>query len=342
MTEGGAAVAFAAGAAVCIVTYDSEADLPGVLAAVAALEVEESPLELVIADCGSSDRSVALAQAFSAPGVEVQVLPLGENRGFSGGMNAAIAASRAPWILALNPDARPRPDFLALLLARAKAAEAAGVAAGSLTGRLVRPENDGHRLLDACGMVLRRSWRHLDRGSGEIDRGQFAEAELVFGGTGAATLYRREALLDAAFADGQIFDTLFHSYREDAELAFRLQERVWACIYEPSAVAEHRRAVVPRGRSQVSPFINYHSLKNRYLLRAYHQSAGNFLRTFVPTLFRDLGALAWVLAREHTSLPAYPWLWRHRREILARRRYLQSRKKADAEIWFRQESLPLP
>lgn len=340
MTEGGPSRAggFAASAAVCIVTYNSEPDLPGALAAVAALEVEER-LELVIVDCGSRDRSVALARAFSAPGVEVQVLPLGENRGFSGGMNAAIAACRAPWILALNPDARPRPDFLALLLARARAA---GVTAGSLTGRLVRPERDGQRLLDACGMVLRRSWRHLDRGSGQSDGGQYAEAELVFGGTGAATLYLREALLDAAFADGQIFDTLFHSYREDAELAFRLQERGWACIYEPAAVAEHRRAVVPRGRGQVSPFINYHSLKNRYLLRAYHQSAGNLLRTFVPTLSRDLGALGWVLAREHTSLPAYSWLWRHRREILERRRYLRNRKKSDAEIWFHQECLPLP
>jgi GT2 family glycosyltransferase len=338
MKAGGQA---AARVAVCIVTYDSEADLPGALAAVAELESEGS-LELVVADCGSRDGSVALARAFSAPGVATRVVPLGENRGFAGGMNAAIEACAAPWILALNPDARPRPDFLAALLARGRTAEA-GVAAGSLTGRLVRPEDDGgERRLDACGMVLRRSWRHLDRGSGEVDRGQYAEAELVFGGTGAATLYRREALLDVAFADGQIFDTMFHSYREDAELAFRLQERGWACIYEPAAVAEHRRTVLPQGRGQVSPFINYHSLKNRYLLRAYHQSAGNFLRTLVPALLRDLGALAWVLAREHTSLPAYSWLWRNRRGILERRRYLRARKKNDAEVWFRRESLPLP
>lgn len=329
----------AARAAVCIVTYDSEADLPGALAAVAALA--ERPLELVVADCGSRDRSVELARSFTAPGIAARVLPLGENRGFSGGMNAAVAACAAPFVLALNPDARPRPDFLAALLERA----AAFPRAGSLTGRLVRPERpegeDGGRLLDACGMRLVRSWRHLDRGSGEPDRGQYEVAELVFGGTGAATLYRREALLDAAFAGGEIFDPLFHSYREDAELAFRLQERGWTCIYEPAAVAEHRRQVVPAGRRQASPFVNYHSLKNRYLLRAYHQSAGNFLRTLAPTLLRDLGALAWVLLRERSSLPAYPWLWRHRREILARRRYLAARQRADTEIWFGRDHLPL-
>lgn len=331
----------AARAAVCIVTYGSEEDLPGALEAVAALA--ERPLELVVADCGSRDRSVELARAFAAPGIAVRVLPLGENRGFSGGMNAAIAACAAPWVLALNPDARPRPDFLEVLLARAAALETTA-RVGALTGRLVRPappEGEGGRRLDACGMILRRTWRHLDRGSGEPDRGQYAVAELVFGGTGAATLYRREALLDAAFAGGELFDPLFHSYREDAELAFRLQERGWACVYEPAAVAEHRRRVVPAGRGQASPFVNYHSLKNRYLLRAYHQSGGNFLRTLAPTLARDLGALAWVLLRERSSLPAYAWLWRHRREILARRRFLRARRRADAEAWFGRERLPL-
>ena len=332
----------AARAAVCIVTYDSESDLPGALAAVAALE--ERPLELVVVDCGSRDRSVELARAFTAPGIVCRVLPLGENRGFAGGMNAAIAAAAAPWLLALNPDARPRPDFLARLLARADSlASVAGLRVGALTPRLLRPAAaGGERLLDACGMVLRRSWRHLDRGSGEPDRGQFAAAELVFGGTGAATLYRREALEDAAFAGGELFDPLFHSYREDAELAFRLQERGWACVYEPAAVAEHARQVVPAGRRRVAPFINYHSFKNRYLLRAYHQSAGNFWRTLVPTLLRDLGAFGWVLLCERTSLPAYGWLVRHRQEILARRRYLRGRRRADAEQWFGHDSLPLP
>lgn len=325
-------------AAICIVTFNSEGDLPGALAAVAALE--ERPLELAIADCGSRDGSVALARSFRAPGIACRVLPLGENRGFAGGMNAAIAATSAPWVLALNPDARPRPDFLGVLLGRAAATPGK---VGAVTPRLVRPAgDDGVRQLDACGMVLRRTWRHLDRGSGEPDRGQYGKAELVFGGTGAATLYRRAALADVAFGEAEFFDPLFHSYREDAELAFRLQERGWACVYEPAAVAEHRRTVVPAGRAQVSPFVNYHSLKNRYLLRAYHQSAGNLLRTFVPATLRDLGAFGWVLLREHSSLPAYEWLWRHRHQIAARRRFLRARRQADAEIWFRRESLPLP
>jgi GT2 family glycosyltransferase len=201
------------------------------------------------------------------------------------------------------------------------------------TGRLVRPNGT----LDACGMRLTSNWRHLDRGSGEIDRGQLSRPERVFGATGAASLWRREALLDAAVdgEGGEIFDPRFHSFREDAELCFRLRERGWEVLYEPAAVAEHRRFNLPERRSAMPALVNYHSLKNRYLLRLYHQTAGNFLRTLLPTLARDLAALGWVLLREPSSLPAYGWLWRHRAEILRRRRAIQERKLCGIETWFR-------
>jgi hypothetical protein len=80
------------------------------------------------------------------------------------------------------------------------------------------------------------------------------------------------------------------------------------------------------------------------LLRIYHQTAGNFFRTLVPTLARDLAALAWVLLRERTSLPAYRWLWRHRRELLARRRLIQGRRTVPArevDRWFSIQGEPL-
>ena len=68
-----------------------------------------------------------------------------------------------------------------------------------------------------------------------------------------------------------------------------------------------------------------------HLLRLYHQTWGNLARTFLPTLGRDLLALGYVLAKERTSLPAYAWLWRHRRDIGKRRRCLQQRRNADCD-----------
>jgi N-acetylglucosaminyl-diphospho-decaprenol L-rhamnosyltransferase len=326
--------------AVCLVTHDSAADLPGCLAAVGALL--HRPLDLVVVDSGSRDGSLELARQQAPPGLPLRTVMLPGNAGFAAGMNAAVEASPAPWVLTLNADARPEPGYVGCLLARAEAHPELRVAA--VTGRLVRPAaGGGPRRLDACGMRIARTWRHLDRGSGEADRGQWGRAERVFGATGAATLFRRAALLDAA-VDGEVFDPRFHSFREDAELCFRLRERGWEILYEPAAIAEHRRWNVPGRRAAMPPAVNFHSLKNRYLLRLYHQTARNLLRTLLPTLARDAGALAYVLLRERTSLAAYAWVWRHRREIWRRRGAIQGRRTVPAgalDRWFGREGEPL-
>jgi GT2 family glycosyltransferase len=315
------------GVAVCIVTHDSAADLPGCLESLGALE--HQPLEIVVVDCASRDGSPEVARSHAPPGIPIQIVELGENRGFAGGMNAALAETRAPFVLSLNADARPGPTFVTRLLARAAQP---GMRVGAVAGRLLRPAGD----IDACGMYLTRAWRHFDRGSGEPDRGQYGRPERVFGATGAASLFRREALDDVAI-DGEIFDSSFHSFREDAELCFRLRERGWEVLYEPAAVAEHRRYNLPERRAAMPALVNYHSLKNRYLLRIYHQTLGNFFRTLAPTLARDVAALGYVILRERSSLGAYGWLWRHRRELLARRRAIQGRRTAgtrEVDRWF--------
>jgi len=325
--------------AVCIVTHDSAADLPDCLAAVAALE--HRPLELVVVDCASRDGSLELARAAAPPGLPLTAVALPENRGFAGGMNEALAHTAAPFVLSLNADARPRPDYLTRLLARM---EQPGRRVGAATGRLVRPPGeDGRRRLDACGMRLTLTWRHLDRGSGEPDRGQLARPERVFGATGAASLFRRAALDDAAIG-GEVFDPRFHSFREDAELCFRLRERGWEVVYEPQAIAEHRRFNLPERRGGMPAAVNFHSLKNRYLLRAYHQTGRNLFLTLLPALARDAGALAWVLARERSSLAAYGWLWQNRREIWQRRREIERRRLVPAkeiDRWFLRQGDPL-
>ncbi len=350
--------------AVCIVTYNDAEDLPACVEAVCAQSFR--PLELVVVDNASADGSARVARELvrSLPSWLVgRCLANDDNLGFAAGMNQAFAATDAPLLLTLNADARPAPDYVERLVETALVYSSPGATnpklqVGAVTGRLTRErtrcDEAARPTLDACGMYLLPTWRHLDRGSGEADGGFYAHAEQVFGGTGAATLWLRTALEDVALEDaaledvapkGEIFDSWFHSFREDAELCFRLAERGWAVIYEPKARAVHRRCNLPERRRQMPAYVNLHSLKNRYLLRAYHQTPRNFLRTLLPTLVRDILALAYVLLVERASLPAYGWLWRQRQSILRRRRWLQARRtvpEADIDRWFEYTSLPLP
>jgi GT2 family glycosyltransferase len=335
--------------AVAIVTHDAAGDLGACLTALAAQS--HRPAEVVVVDNASRDGSARLAEALGRElGLPLRVLAQTANLGFSAGMNLAVEATSSPWLLSLNADAVLDSGFLAALLARAE--RSARWRIGALTGRLRRFASSsaaaaaaaGEVRLDACGMFLHPSWRHFDRGADQLDRGQYQQAARVFGGTGAATLFRRAALLDTVLENGAVFDPDFFAFREDAELAFRLRERGWEVLYEPTATAAHRRANLPRRRRAMPPLVNYHTFKNRFLLRIYHQTAGNARRTLVTALARDLAALTWVLLAERSSLPALGWLWRERRRLLARRRWLFARHTvppAAIDVWFRHHELPL-
>lgn len=325
--------------AICIVTHNSEADIASCFEALGA--TTSISWELIVVDCASSDRSRAeITLGFSRLG-RGRLVQLSENVGFAAGLNRAIGESTAPYVLSLNADTQPRPDYLSILAGRFQ--RNTKVKVGAVTGRLLRPPAGGTTRLDAAGMMLRPTWRHLDRGSGEPDTGQFAEPVAVFGGTGAGTMYSRAALEDAA-VDREVLLTEFHSYREDAELCFRLRERGWEILYEPAAVAVHVRRNVPERRRLMPAYVNYHSLKNRFLLRAYHETFATMVLTGVPALLRDLGILAYVLTCERSSLPAFAWLWAHREHIRARRRKIQSRRLMPSlrlAAWFLRSSRPL-
>ena len=298
---------------IILVTHDSAADLPVSLAS--ALAQRGAAVETIVVDTASRDGSAELARRL-APSARVIALP--ENVGFSAAMNVGIEVSSGRYVLSLNPDCRLEPDFAAILAARLDVRPDVG----SASGRLLRAEGPQllpTGLLDSAGIVFHASGRHFDRGSEQEEAGRYVEEEEIAGTTGAAGFYRREALQSAKISTGY-FDADFFLYREDADLAWRLRNLGWKCLYVPAAVAAHRRHNLPSRRRRMSSLANYHSVKNRFLLRINNQSGPEFLATLVPTLARDIVVLGACLTVERSSLPAFAWLWQNRRRLWAKRR----------------------
>ena len=304
---------------VVVVSYNDEADLPVSLAS--ALAQRGVSVEVVLADNASSDGSAEIGRRLGA-----RVLTLPHNVGFAAAMNAGIESTTGRYVLALNPDCRLEPDFSAVLVSRMDARGDAG----SASGRLLRGEGPDLRaspILDSAGIFFTASGRHFDRGAGAPAAGRFLEVEEIAGASGAAGFYRREALEDAKISTG-FFDSDFFLYREDADIAWRLSKLGWKCLYVPSAVAAHRRRNLPERRRAMPPAINMHSVKNRFLLRINNQTAGEALRTLLPTAARDLVVLAACLTVEPTSLPAFGWLWRNRRRLWSKRREILAKRRS--------------
>jgi len=322
---------------IVIVAYNHADTLPACLAAVARLE--PAPERLVLVDNASADGSAEVA-AEPAGDLPIDILHENRNTGFAAAANRGINSTDEPWVLLLNPDCAPRPDFAGCLLeAVADRPEAARI--GAATPKLVRAEGaelEPTPVIDAAGMLVTCSGRHLDRGAGEPDGEAFDRAAWVFGGTGAAVLLRREALADIAYPDNEIFADSFFAYREDAELAWRLQLRGWRCLYVPLAVAAHRRGFRPEAGRLGHSEINRHSVRNRFLLRAHCADLGWHLRCLPWWLARDLMVVGACLTVERGSLPALKDAWWLRGDARRRRRWVQERRRISPRQmahWFR-------
>lgn len=302
---------------VVLVTWNSAPHLPRCLASIA--HQSWSDVELIVVDNASTDGSAAHA-----------TIRNGENRGFAAAVNQGIAAAHGELVLLCNPDAFLEPDYIARIV---EALDEAGESFGMATGKLVSASDAN--VIDSKGIRMTSSGRHFDIDQGERDRADTV-AE-VFGVSGAAAVYRMSFLRDVAI-DGHPFDEDFFSYREDADIAWRGQLFGWRALYVPRAVAHHVRTVTPEKRRQLSPAINMHGVKNRFLLRLKNEGLYLALRNAPFELTRDLVVLVAALTVERTSLPAFAWLWRNRKRVMAKRRAIQGRRRvSDRELarWFR-------
>jgi GT2 family glycosyltransferase len=316
-----------------VVVHDHAGTIAACLAALASQRV--APNHVVVIDNGSSDGSLAGAAAIPAD-LQPELVRWDENRGFAAAANEAIRRTHAPWVLALNPDCRLDPDCLTELLAAAGRWPHAGAACGLLQrarGAALEPAG----LVDSAGMVMTPSGRHLDRGAGRVLRSAWLEPAWVFGASGAAALYRREALDDVAYADGEVFDERFFAYREDADLAWRLQRRGWSCLYWPAARGWHARGLKPEAARRGTPEINRHSVRNRFLLRWSNADWRWRLACFPWWLARDLLVAAACLTVERASLPGLREARALRQRQLARGRANRARARVSGwrlARWF--------
>ena len=241
--------------------------------AILMLSVDEAPLlehslpaavaqegaEVVVVDNASSDATGELCARHGA-----RHLRLPDRVSYCAAMNTGLRETReAEAVLLLNADCELGPGFLAAALPHLDEPDV-----GSVAPRLVRSTAMGaeHRLdvLDTAGMTIDRRRKNGLVGHNE-PKERFAQPGAAFGGDGAAVLYRRRTLDECAI-DGEVFDEDFELWASDADLAWRAQVLGWRCVYEPRAVAWHKRFYSPSTRAQLSAEHRRLQFRNRYLM----------------------------------------------------------------------------
>ncbi len=316
---------------VTIVTWNSAQYFAECFASLERQDYRE--IEVIIVDNNSNDETRALLGEVAS---RWRVIYNDRNVGFAAGQNQAIRASAGEWVLCLNPDVVLSPNFISQLVTAGEEYPDAGSVCGKLLRRdpaATQPKTDN---IDSTGIYFTRNMRHLDRGAEDRDIGRYDHVQFVFGASLAAAMFRRDFIEDVS-VEGELFDEEFFAYREDGDLAWRAQVMGWKCLYTPTATAWHVRRVTPERRKDLPLVINWHSVKNRFLMRGKNASGWLCWRLFFPVAWRDLMTLGYALLRDWRMLSAVAYPFRAMESIRHKRVIIQSRRKvSDRDLlwWF--------
>jgi GT2 family glycosyltransferase len=231
---------------IVIVTWNSGAHLEQCRSALASQTRQD--FEIVIVDNGSSDESIdGLEDRWKE--FNLVIKRLDENKGFTVGNNIGAQLARGKWIILLNADAYPEPDWLANLL------HAAEQNPDYIAFSSRQLQYDSPNLLDGAGDAYHISglaWRnhfnlHADKYGLEISE--------IFSPCAAAAMYSREEFLKVGG-----FDEDYFSYFEDIDLGFRLRLNGGKCLYVPNATVHHVGSASTGKRSDFSVYYGYRNL----------------------------------------------------------------------------------
>ncbi len=328
-----------------LTTYNSEAYILPCLESLLAQDYKN--YEIVIWDNGSSDGSVTLIKE-SFP--QIKVYTSSENKGFSRAHNAIIRETENDFYACFNIDMIFEVSFLSELVQTIQE----NPSYGSAGGKLKRWDFKNHRngdsngktnLIDSVGIRMLKSHRFEDIGQGKVDFGQFDQPRDVFGISGAAVLYRREALEDTAFLNTETdkkeyFDESMFIYKEDVDLAYRLQWAGWHARYTPLAVAYHDRTTASIGQRAVN-LISNRGKKDKNINRVSYLNhqillEKNFADNFSAsvkgaTFWWNLKVFVYLLLFETETLGQW-WKYLKVRKKIRAQRHTMPRRVARAEI----------
>lgn len=187
-------------------------NIPYVLAA--AQNNDNQISEVIVVD----DRSVDMSTKFlSQYYPQIKLIKHKKNRGFSSTINTGVRGSKGDFLVLLNSDVQPAPDFLATAI----------------------PHFTDPKVFAVSFHEEGYSWARgyykngfVGHGPGELTNDTH-ESFWVNGGSG---MFRREHWLKLGGFDEKLFSPF---YWEDIDLCYRAQKRGYICLWEPKAKVIH-------------------------------------------------------------------------------------------------------
>jgi N-acetylglucosaminyl-diphospho-decaprenol L-rhamnosyltransferase len=254
----------------------------------------DARLEVVLVDNASVDGS---AERAAADHPEVTLIRNDANRGFAAAANQGMAATSAPFILLLNPDAEVLSGTLGGFVKVARDHARAGA-----VGALVR-DPDGSvypsaRKVPTLGEALGHAFlgpfvpNRFSKSytMADWDRRTERSVEWV---SGSCVLLRRRALDEVG-----LFDEGYFMYVEDVDLCTRLRRAGWEVRFSPELEVVHIGGVSTGGYRSRRMTLEHSRSIYRYFVK-FGSPGARVLRPLVRMALRLRAELVLLRARQH-------------------------------------------
>ena len=277
--------------------------------------------------------------------IRVRFIQNPTNVGFAAGHNQIFALSQSSYHLVLNQDIYLEPDCLEKLI---------GFMDGHADAAMVGPKllkwnfgdlNKGNEV-DSLGLLVLRSRRVIDkkkiseRGShSTIAQGKLStttrndNVSEVFGVSGACALFRRAAVETV----GGLFDENFFTYKEDVDLAYRINSAGGKYYVFPEAVAHHARTgadsgqandyAQARNKTNQPDLVKYYSYRNHLITLFKNEYWQNFIIDLPWILWYELKKFGYFLLFDRAVLAGLGDIWQARQEIKKQRTGIKKLRK---------------
>lgn len=287
-----------------------------------ALASQSCPnFELLVIDDASSDSSLQWLQGASSDfNLQLRIIRNRQNVGFAAACNQGIAEARSQWLVLLNNDTQPEPNWLEALLDAAVGSAQVGMVASKMLFAH-NPE-----LINSAGIAL--DWMGIawDWRGGEVDKPSEIGTTKIFGPCGGAALYSRRMLDEIGG-----FDEDFFMYLEDVDLAWRAQLAGWQALFQPQARVLHAHSAT---LGDASPRKSFLLGRNKIWLLVKNYPNPWFLRYLPLILTYDLFATLYgaILRRNFALARGRLAGLRSAGKMLAKRKGIQQRWH-DVDNW---------
>jgi len=264
------------GVSVIIPNYNGEAllkmNLPAVLK---AAEIYGGPGEVIVVDDASTDKSIDLITT-RFPSVKLVRQEI--NKGFADTVHTGIQHAVYDYLILLNSDVRPYPDFIAPLLTHFKNPYVFAV-----SPLVCSPDGTPQTVSWNLGTIKRgsikfRSW-DMEEARDRVEKGQTLKSLFASGGS--------VGLRKTMFQKLDGFLPLYKPfYYEDVDLCTRAWFNGWQTLFEPRSRVVHDHAGVIRKHFDARR-IRTIRLRNRLLYLWLYLSGKSIVTSHIPgTLYR--------------------------------------------------------